>query len=85
VADGAVDAYLEWLGRVCPAGRRALVDERDLYLVWSLKRSQAVNGKKVVVGVIGAGHVPGVLRACDEDDRRRREGRTPLLRFRDLV
>jgi pheromone shutdown protein TraB len=50
-----------------------------------LKRSQAVNGKKVVVGVIGAGHVPGVLRACDEDDRRRREGRTPLLRFRDLV
>jgi len=47
------------------------------YLAWSLKRSKAVNNSKRVVGVIGKGHMKGVIYAllCD----------TGNLRFRDLV
>lgn len=53
-----------------------MVDERDLYLAWSLKRSKAVNGCKTVVGVVGLGHLAGVVYHL----------KTPSqLRFRDLV
>ncbi|QCE08240.1 traB domain-containing protein [Vigna unguiculata] len=54
-----------------------LIHERDTYLAWSLKRSKAVNNSKRVVGVIGKGHMKGVIYAllCD----------TGNLRFRDLV
>ena len=38
-----------------------LLHERDMYLAWSLKRSKAVNGTKRVVGVVGKGHLRGVL------------------------
>ena len=38
-----------------------LLHERDMYLAWSLKRSKAVDGTKRVVGVIGKGHLRGVL------------------------
>ncbi|KAG9159687.1 hypothetical protein Leryth_017394 [Lithospermum erythrorhizon] len=47
------------------------------YLAWSLKRSKAVNNCKKVVGVIGKGHMNGVIYAlmADQGD----------LRFRDLA
>lgn len=64
---------------------KVLVDERDLYLAWSLKRSEAVKGRKTVVGIVGRAHVDGVLNACEYDDGFRRRGETPPLRFRDLV
>lgn len=38
-----------------------LLHERDMYLAWSLKRSKAVNGSRCVVGVVGKGHLRGVL------------------------
>jgi hypothetical protein len=38
-----------------------LLHERDMYLAWSLKRSKAVNGSGRVVGVVGKGHLRGVL------------------------
>ena len=47
------------------------------YLAWSLKRSKAVNGGKRVVGVIGKGHMNGVIYALVSDQGN--------LRFRDLV
>ena len=40
-----------------------LLHERDLYLAWSLKRSKAVQGTERVVGVVGRGHMRGVLYA----------------------
>lgn len=55
-----------------------LVHERDLYLAWSLKRSKAVNGTCAVVGVVGRGHLRGVVHALMHDSS---EG----LRFSDLV
>ncbi|XP_063950706.1 uncharacterized protein LOC108219774 isoform X3 [Daucus carota subsp. sativus] len=47
------------------------------YIAWSLKRSKAVNSSKKVVGVIGKGHMNGVIYALVSDSGE--------LRFRDLV
>lgn len=47
------------------------------YLAWSLKRSKAVNGCQRVVGVIGKGHLRGVVHALLHDQHN--------LRFKDLV
>lgn len=77
--------YKRLLRMVFPSLVRPLIFERDLYLAWSLKRCQAVKGKRCVVGVIGMAHVAGVLECLKEDNQLRREGRTPTLRFRDLV
>mmetsp|Transcript_15032 Transcript_15032/g.61289 ORF Transcript_15032/g.61289 Transcript_15032/m.61289 type:complete len:84 (+) Transcript_15032:633-884(+) len=52
-----------------------------MYFTWSLKRSKAVNGRKAVVGVVGAGHVPGILKAIDSDAGNNES----TLRFKDLV
>lgn len=54
-----------------------LIAERDTYLAWSLKRSKAVNGSRRVVGVVGYGHMKGVVYALSHD--------SGSLRFRDLV
>lgn len=47
------------------------------YLAWSLKRSKAVNNCKRVVGVIGKGHMNGVIYSLVSDQGN--------LRFRDLT
>lgn len=44
-----------------------LIYERDLYLAWTLKRSRAVCGQTRVVGVVGRGHLAGVMRAIASD------------------
>lgn len=55
----------EWPAQSLPAG--PLVYERDRYLAWTLKRSRAVCGKQRVVGIVGRGHLQGVLRAVEQD------------------
>jgi len=50
---------------------------RSQYLAWSLKRSKAVNNCKRVVGVIGKGHMNGVVYALISDQGN--------LRFRDVA
>ncbi|KAL6123274.1 hypothetical protein ACLB2K_075796 [Fragaria x ananassa] len=67
----------EQLSSSYPSLMQPLIHERDTYLAWSLKRSKAVNKSKRVVGVIGKGHMNGVIYAllADSGD----------LRFRDLV
>ncbi|MBA0683531.1 hypothetical protein Goari_025180, partial [Gossypium aridum] len=60
-----------------PSLLQPLVHERDTYLAWSLKRSKAVNKCKTVVGVIGKGHINGVIYALVSDQGN--------LRFRDLA
>ncbi|CAM9223257.1 unnamed protein product [Ascophyllum nodosum] len=44
-----------------------LIYERDLYLAWTLKRSRAVCGQRRVVGVVGRGHLSGVMKAITAD------------------
>ncbi|KAJ0968319.1 hypothetical protein J5N97_025236 [Dioscorea zingiberensis] len=60
-----------------PSLLQPLIHERDTYLAWSLKRSKAVNNCKTVVGIIGRGHMNGVIYALISDQGN--------LRFRDLV
>ncbi|XP_038876495.1 traB domain-containing protein isoform X3 [Benincasa hispida] len=64
-----------------PSLLQPLIHERDTlhlqYLAWSLKRSKAVNKSKGVVGVIGRGHMNGVIYALISDQGN--------LRFRDLA
>ncbi|OAO92366.1 hypothetical protein AXX17_AT5G50900 [Arabidopsis thaliana] len=73
---GSLQLY-ERLSFSYPALLMPLIHERDTYLAWSLKRSKAVNGCKTVVGVIGKGHMNGVIYALVSD--------SGDLRFRDLV
>jgi pheromone shutdown-related protein TraB len=51
------------LGRVMPALRRVLIDERDRFLTQRIRDSA---GQKVVV-VVGAGHVMGMRMALESD------------------
>ncbi|KAG4984221.1 hypothetical protein AAZX31_10G226400 [Glycine max] len=74
--DGTFQLY-EQLSFSYPSLLPPLIHERDTYLAWSLKRSKAVNNSKNVVGVIGKGHMNGVIYALLSD--------TGNLRFRDLV
>lgn len=60
-----------------PSLLQPLIHERDTYLAWSLKRSKAVNNGKRVVGVIGKGHMNGVIYSLVSDQGN--------LRFRDLT
>ncbi|KAJ3692702.1 hypothetical protein LUZ60_011797 [Juncus effusus] len=67
----------EKLSKTYPSLLQPLIHERDTYIAWSLKRSKAVKDSKRVVGIIGKGHMNGVVYAlmADQGD----------LRFRDLV
>ncbi|CAO2190421.1 unnamed protein product [Urochloa humidicola] len=80
-ADGktAVSPYelYEKLSTSYPSLLQPLIHERDMFLAWSLKRSKAVNKSKTVVGVVGKGHMNGIVYALISDQGD--------LRFRDLV
>ncbi|XP_078447944.1 traB family protein [Wolffia australiana] len=67
----------EQLSLTYPSLLQPLIHERDTYLSWSLKRSKAVCNSKRVVGVIGKGHMNGVVYALVSD--------LGDLRFRDLT
>ncbi|XP_010940894.1 uncharacterized protein [Elaeis guineensis] len=75
--DGSPFKLYEQLSISYPSLLQPLMNERDTYLAWSLKRSKAVNRSKTVVGVIGKGHMNGVVYALISDQGN--------LRFRDLV
>ncbi|KAF9671961.1 hypothetical protein SADUNF_Sadunf12G0104800 [Salix dunnii] len=74
--DGTFQLY-EQLSFSYPSLLPPLIHERDTYLAWSLKRSKAVNNSKRVVGVIGKGHMNGVIYALISDQGN--------LRFRDVA
>ncbi|KAL6644416.1 hypothetical protein ACP70R_016024 [Stipagrostis hirtigluma subsp. patula] len=67
----------EKLSSSYPSLLQPLIHERDMFLAWSLKRSKAVNKSKTVVGVVGKGHMNGIVYALMSDQGE--------LRFRDLV
>lgn len=76
--DDFISSMLSLISEKYPEAADAFVHERDLYLAWSLKRSRAVHGKELVVGVVGRGHLRGVCYAltCANDTQ---------LRFKDLT
>ncbi|MBI9077551.1 MAG: TraB/GumN family protein [Desulfatibacillum sp.] len=52
----ALEMVLEELGQMLPQVRTVLIDERDLYMVHTIKNAP---GNRIVA-VVGAGHVPGI-------------------------
>ncbi|CAI5474779.1 unnamed protein product, partial [Closterium sp. Yama58-4] len=72
--DGGVEVARQFPTLIGP-----LVHERDAYLAWALKRSKAVRGCDRVVGVVGRGHLPGVVHFLLQDNEQR------TLRFKQLV
>jgi pheromone shutdown protein TraB len=77
-SDDAVSALFGQLSARFPELVAPLITERDLYLSWSLKRSKAVCGAAAVVGVVGKGHLRGIVYALKNDAGQQ-------LRFKDLV
>ncbi len=60
-----LSAMLDEMGAVLPSVKTILVDERDEYMAYHIRRSP---GQKVVA-VVGAAHLPGILRLLDTDIR----------------
>ena len=53
-----LSGLLEDVGKAYPAVKQRLIDERDLWLMDSIYRAEG----KTVVAVVGAGHVPGIVK-----------------------
>lgn len=58
-----LSAMLEEMGTILPSVKTILVDERDEYMAYHIRRAP---GPKVVA-VVGAAHVPGLLRRLEEE------------------
>ena len=58
-----LEALMGEMGRAFPEIKKRLIDERDVYLAQKLR---AEPGERIVA-VVGAGHVPGMLRAIRSD------------------
>lgn len=57
-----LEALLSEMGESLPEVRRILIDERDQYLAERIRKAP---GEKIIA-VVGAGHVPGILRYWDK-------------------
>ncbi len=57
-----LETLLAEIGETLPELRRILIDERDQYLAHKIRNAP---GKKIV-GVVGAGHVPGIKKYWNE-------------------
>ncbi|WOL05245.1 traB domain-containing protein isoform X1 [Canna indica] len=83
--DGSPYKLYQSLSVSYPSLLQPLIHERDTYIAWSLKRSKAVNKSKKVLGVIGKGHMNGVVYALisDQGDLRFRDlaGKTPGMSY----
>ncbi|MCK9175532.1 MAG: TraB/GumN family protein [Desulforhopalus sp.] len=60
-----LDEMLSEMGSSLPELKKVLIDERDTYIVEKIKASP---GKRFVA-VVGAGHVAGMLKKFDQDNR----------------
>ena len=58
-----LELLLAEMGESVPDIKLRLIDERDLFMVEKLRRSQGTN----VVAIVGAGHVPGMLKNWETD------------------
>mmetsp|Transcript_44894 Transcript_44894/g.109548 ORF Transcript_44894/g.109548 Transcript_44894/m.109548 type:complete len:138 (-) Transcript_44894:178-591(-) len=62
-----VDVYEAQLAELLPSVVEPLIRERDVFLSLTMKSSMAVNGCKTVVGVVGLGHLDGVMTCLDQN------------------
>ena len=59
----ALESLMSDFSKALPGVRKALIDERDLYLAHEIKNSPGQN----IVAVIGAAHVPGIIKVIEND------------------
>lgn len=57
------------IGQVMPEAKKALIDERDIYMAEKIKDSSGKN----IVAVVGAGHMQGIEKVIEEDNQNRME------------
>ena len=57
----AIDTMVKTFGDTLPVTKEVLIDERDIYLTSEIQE----NLGKTTVAVVGAGHVPGMLKQFD--------------------
>jgi pheromone shutdown-related protein TraB len=60
----ALELALQTFGRKVPEVKTVLIDERDTYMAHTIA---SASGSKIVA-VVGAGHVPGILRQLGHED-----------------
>ena len=58
-----LEALMGQMGKAFPEIKKRLIDERDVYLAQKLRASPG----HCIVAVVGAGHVPGMLKAIQSD------------------
>ncbi len=58
----ALSAMMEELSDYLPGAKRVLIDERDRYLGEKIHEAQG----STILAVVGAGHVPGIIRTMNE-------------------
>ncbi|MBF2054285.1 MAG: TraB/GumN family protein [Candidatus Sericytochromatia bacterium] len=61
---GALEMLLDEMGTHLPGVKQRLIDERDLYMVQKIREAP---GQKLLA-VVGAGHVPGMLKNWEKPD-----------------
>lgn len=65
-----LEDLMEEMGDSFPDVKRVLIDERDIFLAEKIRNTQ---GDKIVA-VVGAGHVPGIMRHLEIDNSDKMEG-----------
>ena len=56
---------MDELGKAMPVLKKVIIDERDQYIAEKMKQSK---GEKIV-SVVGAGHVKGIVKALESNDK----------------
>lgn len=68
----ALDDMMKEMAEFLPSVKQVLIDERDHYL--AINSWKKMNGREKVLSVVGAGHVPGMVRKILElDDMEKQE------------
>jgi len=61
----ALNDMLNKVGERYPHIKEVVIDERDRYMLYKLR--EFAEGAKCVVAIVGAGHIPGMMRLWSED------------------
>lgn len=62
-----ITEMMEELGNLAPKAKEVLVDERDLYIAGKLRDIAREKPGKTIVGVVGAGHLNGLVENLSRD------------------
>jgi pheromone shutdown-related protein TraB len=63
-----ITEMMEELGKLAPKAKEVLVDERDAYIAGRLRDVAGENPGKKIVGVVGAGHLSGLVENLRRDE-----------------